>query len=62
MGASSPPELCRETMVHHLLCAYIGPLSDFREASGRDVCPKCHRVLEPGAVDWEVLTVTVANG
>lgn len=48
-------------MAHHMLCAYVGPVADFRGPQGADVCPKCHRALKPGAVDWEILTVTTAR-
>lgn len=44
-------------MVHHMLCAYVGPPSDFRDARGGQVCPKCHRNLEPDAPDWEILAI-----
>jgi DNA-directed RNA polymerase subunit RPC12/RpoP len=43
-------------VVHHLVCAYVGPDYDFdlHLESGR--CPKCHRNLLPWRNDWEVVS------
>ena len=49
-------------MVHHILCAFVGPAEDFKSASGEDVCPKCNRTLKPGAIDWEKMTVALLEG
>ena len=59
-----PPQSSLGTvdMIHHMLCAYVGPVSDFEKSSSDDVCPKCRRILKSGAGDWEIMTVTVAEG
>lgn len=45
-------EIAAEDVLHHYLCAYVGPRSDFRMREGL-TCPKCGRALQDGT--WEVL-------
>lgn len=59
--APPPAAVGTVDMVHHLLCAYVGPPPDFRDVGVGNVCPKCARQLKPGASDWEVLVVAVAE-
>ena len=40
-------------VIHHLVCAYIGPQYDFAAADGGLACPKCCRALT--AADAEIL-------
>lgn len=41
-------------VLHHFLCAYVGPDYDFFE-TGKDhfSCPKCRRALLSEGEDWE---------
>ena len=42
-------------VIHHMICAYVGPEYDFdREGEGYR-CPKCRRELRDEARDWEVV-------
>lgn len=53
---TEPEQQENEPVLHHLICAYVGPLSDF-VTGDHLVCPKCRRPLLKGAQDWEVLEV-----
>lgn len=41
-------------MLHHYLCAYVGPPSEFKDGE-RLRCPKCGRFLSDKGDDWEEL-------
>ena len=45
-------ELAEKPYLHHFICAYQGPESEFRR--GNDlVCPKCRRILTSFSIDYE---------
>jgi hypothetical protein len=52
---TAPEHHGNEPVIHHLLCAYVGPRSDFQTLAGL-LCPKCQRVLHHDRQDWEVLS------
>ena len=45
----------RARVVHHMLCAYVGPLYDFTPEGSSYRCPKCHLLLNDGADDSEIV-------
>lgn len=55
-------ELSRNNMeqenlvIHHYLCAYVGPKSDYLCVKEDMICPKCQRKLRPDNSDWEYLS------
>jgi hypothetical protein len=46
-----------ENIIHHMLCAYVGPISDFEEKNGGYVCPKCYRALNENDRDSEIVGI-----
>ncbi len=43
-----------QDLVHHFPCAYIGPLSDFRNTIDNSLtCPKCNKALRHIGVDYD---------
>ena len=42
-------------ILHHLVCAYVGPAYDFPQLDEVCVCPKCRRVLTSHGRDWEII-------
>jgi len=42
-------------VLHHFLCAYVGPEYDFAKTQNGFLCPKCRRVLADNNADWEIL-------
>ncbi len=42
-------------VIHHMLCAYVGPQYDFADRPEGLACPKCRRVLEAGTRDAEIV-------
>jgi hypothetical protein len=43
-----------EDLVHHFPCAYIGPISDYKNAVDNSLtCPKCSKVLRHIGVDYD---------
>lgn len=46
-----------DVMGHHLLCAYVGPLSDFGGEGETRTCPKCRRAPRSDGLDWEIMQV-----
>lgn len=48
-------ELAFFPIIHHMLCAYVGPQYDFAETSVGLMCPKCRRELRVGASDAEIV-------
>lgn len=47
-------DLKSEDLIHHFICAYVGPESDFKK-EGREemVCPKCSRIVRHIGVDYD---------
>ena len=41
-------------ILHHMLCAYVGPSYDFPLEAGEHRCPKCRRPLKAESTDWEI--------
>lgn len=46
------PQLKTENIMHHFVCAYVGPESDF-VVEGSLVCPKCKKVCRHIGVDYD---------
>lgn len=43
-----------EDLVHHFSCAYVGPISDFKNAIDDELnCPKCNKYLNHIGVDYD---------
>lgn len=43
-----------EDLVHHFSCAYVGPISDFKNTIDDELnCPKCHKFLNHIGVDYD---------
>ena len=42
-------------LVHHMICAYVGPQYDFAPTPDGCVCPKCRRAIVPGDRAAEVV-------
>ncbi|MBR1129483.1 hypothetical protein [Bradyrhizobium iriomotense] len=40
--------LAFDRILHHMICAYVGPSSDFVETGDGYVCPKCRRSITSG--------------
>jgi hypothetical protein len=58
----TPRQLCerchveglrRHSVIHHYLCAYVGPDYDFALHNNAAICPKCKRSLNNNPKDWE---------
>ncbi|NBJ13111.1 hypothetical protein GR304_19745 [Microvirga sp. SYSU G3D207] len=49
MGLKTSP------VIHHMICAYVGPDYDFDTTDEGCRCPKCRRVLRDENSDWEVV-------
>ena len=49
-------ELEKAPVVHHMICAYVGPEYDFGRTADALLCPKCRRTLREGGRDWEVVS------
>jgi DNA-directed RNA polymerase subunit RPC12/RpoP len=32
-------------LLHHMMCAYVGPASDFAQTDDGYICPKCQRAI-----------------
>ncbi|WP_425350608.1 hypothetical protein [Phyllobacterium sophorae] len=60
--ACNSTELERHVIVHHMICAYVGPEYDFGRNSERKHCPKCMRGLVARGEDWEVVGTSVLCG
>lgn len=45
--------LVSSPVIHHMVCAYVGPQFDFEEMSAGLTCPKCRRELR--ASDAEIV-------
>lgn len=45
----------RFPVIHHMLCAYVGPLYDFGATGEAYTCPKCRLKLEDRADDSEII-------
>ena len=42
-------------VIHHYLCAYVGPEYDFKVSAGELICPKCARRIDLTPDTWEVI-------
>lgn len=42
-----------EPVIHHFLCAYVGPTSDFAAYDDGACCPKCSHKISKTSDDWE---------
>ena len=42
-------------VLHHLICAYVGPEYDFALADGGHACPKCRRAIAPDDPACEIV-------
>jgi hypothetical protein len=48
-------KLRRVDVIHHYLCAYVGPQYDFEIRIGELFCPKCARRIDQAPDNWEVV-------
>lgn len=48
-------QLQQEDLVHHFRCAYVGPVSDFKNQKNQHelICPKCDKKLKHIGVDYD---------
>ncbi|WP_176733432.1 hypothetical protein [Bosea sp. BIWAKO-01] len=60
--AQAPCGICGSSLssehaiLHHMICAYVGPAYDFDAAGDERRCPKCLRLLRSeDSSDWEVV-------
>ena len=42
-------------VVHHMLCAYVGPQYDFEPMGAGYICPKCRRDIVSGDHSCEIV-------
>lgn len=42
-------------VLHHMICAYVGPLYDFAAAPDGYTCPKCRREIGPSDEACEIV-------
>ena len=49
---SGSPNLITENLIHHFVCAYVGPEGDFMQGESM-VCPKCSKTLRHIGVDYD---------
>ncbi|MBZ9653667.1 hypothetical protein [Phyllobacterium lublinensis] len=49
----------RHVVVHHMICAYVGPEYDFTVRAEQKCCPKCMRQLLGRGEDWEAVGICV---
>lgn len=47
--------LTRHPVIHHFLCAYVGPRYDFVMEEDALACPKCRLALSPAGDDNEIV-------
>lgn len=47
--------IIRSAVVHHMLCAYVGPMQDYETTEGSYKCPKCARELNAQGNDSEII-------
>ena len=52
--------ICLERVLHHFLCAYVGPTSDFVSQQSEFICPKCNLHLSDIANDWEAIGLSIS--
>jgi len=48
-------ELKFYSVLHHMICAYIGPQYDFASANDGYACPKCRRDIASGDSSCEIV-------
>lgn len=49
---SGSANLITENLIHHFVCAYVGPQGDFMQGESM-VCPKCNKTLRHIGVDYD---------
>jgi hypothetical protein len=49
-------------VIHHMICAYIGPLYDFEETASGYVCPKCRRAIGSSDKACEIVGTSARCG
>jgi predicted RNA-binding Zn-ribbon protein involved in translation (DUF1610 family) len=42
-------------LLHHMICAYVGPSYDFAEKAAGYTCPKCRRDILPAGQTCEIV-------
>lgn len=42
-------------VLHHMICAYVGPAYDFRLETDEYACPKCRRTISSKDVTCEIV-------
>lgn len=47
--------LSTHPVLHHFICAYVGPSYDFSPGERGALCPKCKRYLTLQGTDWEIV-------
>lgn len=53
--ACGAPGLDIVPVLHHMICAYVGPQYDFEPSPDGCVCPKCRRLIRPGDRACEIV-------
>jgi hypothetical protein len=48
-----------EPVIHHFLCAYVGPTTDFESHQESVICPKCNHALSKTSKDWEPIGFSI---
>lgn len=41
-------------VIHHFLCAYVGPAYDFKPSPQGRACPKCARCIDLDVESWDI--------
>ena len=49
-------------VLHHMICAYIGPRYDFVPAAAGYTCPKCRRSIVSGDIACEIVGTSARCG
>ena len=49
-------------VLHHMICAYIGPQYDFAPAADGYTCPKCRRGIASGGEACEIVGTSARCG
>jgi transcription elongation factor Elf1 len=50
------------TVLHHMMCAYVGPQYDFVPAVDGYICPKCRRDIVSGDLAYEIVGTSARCG
>jgi uncharacterized protein with PIN domain len=49
-------------VLHHMICAFVGPQYDFASANDRYTCPKCRRDIVSGDDTCEIVGTSARCG